>query len=114
MSPAARTPRQLFWDLKQHGASEEIVQAIIDQRAHHPLDLAAKAIVGLMGALPTAKEGQLGAILVLRSLLHDALTMYGESDGAEATEDDLAIARMLLRDAESLERHLSDGPAGGT
>lgn len=112
MSPAARTPRQLFWELKQHGASEEIVQAIIDQRARHPLDLAAKAIVGLMGALPTAREGQLGAVLVLRSLLHDALTIYGESDGTETTEEDLAIARMLLSDAEALERHLADERAG--
>lgn len=109
MATMQKTARQLYRNLKESGASEEIVQAIVEQRASHPLDLAAKAVVGLLGALPEARKGQFGVILILRSLLHDSLTMFGEmpDPARDATEEDLVIARMLLRDAEAIERHLA-------
>jgi hypothetical protein len=111
-SETPSTARQLYRALKEGGASEAIIQGIVEQRASHPLDLAAKTMVGLLGVLPRAREGQMGVVLVLRSLLIDTLTLFGEGDpGAmAASEDDLAVARMLLRDVEAIERHL-EGPA---
>jgi hypothetical protein len=109
MTATTKPARQLYRELKEGGASEQLINAIVDQRTSHPLDLAAKAIVGLFGLLPTLREGQLGVVLIFRSLLHDTLTMYGGSgtEDGDANEEDLAIARMLLRDAEAIERHIS-------
>jgi hypothetical protein len=115
MAETLKTPRELYRELKEGGASEAIVQGIVEQRASHPLDLAAKAMVGLLGVLPRAREGQMGVVLILRSLLIDMLTMYGASDptAEPGAEQDLAIARMLLRDVEAIERHLGGAEGAG-